>query len=41
MFLLGAVGGEGIIINPNEILELRYSLGIGEDTNNIVEALAL
>ena len=41
MFLLGAVGGGGILLNSNEILELSYSLGIGEDTNNIEEALAL
>ena len=25
MFLLGVVGGEGILLNPNEILELSYS----------------
>ena len=41
MFLLGVVGGGGILLNPDEILELSYSLGIGEDTNNIAEALAL
>ena len=35
MFLLGMVGGEGILLNPNEILELSYSWGIAEDTNNI------
>ena len=39
MFLLGVVGGEGILLNPDEILELSYSWGIGEDTNNIAEAL--
>ena len=39
MFLLGVVGGEGILLNPDEILELSYSWGIGEDTNNIAEEL--
>jgi len=33
------VGGEGILLNLDEILELSYSWGIGEDTNNIAEAL--
>ena len=37
MLLLGVVGGEGILLNPDEILELSYSWGIGEDTNNIAE----
>ena len=41
MFLLGAVEGEGILLNPNEILELSYSWGIGEDIKNIAEELAL
>ena len=39
MFLLGAVGGEWILLNLDEILELSYSWGIGEDTNNIAEEL--
>ena len=39
MLLLGVVGGEGILLNLDEILELSYSWGIAEDTNNIAEEL--
>ena len=41
MYLLDAIGGGGILLKPDEILELSYSWGIGEDTNSIMEALAL
>jgi len=37
----GVARGGGIILNPDEMNELKFSWGIGEDTNNIVEALAL
>jgi ribonuclease HI len=36
-----AKGGGGVLIDPEEIKVLLYSWGINEDTNNIVEALAL
>ena len=35
MYLLEALGGGGTLLKPDEILELSYSWGIGEDTNNI------
>ena len=34
-------GGGGVILNLVEVIELTFSWGIGDDTNNIVEALAL
>jgi ribonuclease HI len=37
----GEAGGGGLIIDPEEIKVISYSWGIGKDTNNIVEALAL
>jgi ribonuclease HI len=37
----GATRGGGIFLNPDEMVELDFSWGFGEDTNNIVEALAL
>jgi len=37
----GEAGGGGVIIDLEEIKVLSYSWGIGKDTNNIVEALAL
>lgn len=38
---LETAGGGGVLFNPNEVLELSYSWGIGEYMNNIVEALSL
>jgi ribonuclease HI len=32
----GAAGGGGIILNPEEVVVLEYSWGIGEESNNIV-----
>jgi ribonuclease HI len=37
----GAAGGGGVLYGPDEILELVYSWGLGEDTNNMAEALSL
>jgi ribonuclease HI len=37
----GAAGGGGVLLSPDETTEFTLSWGIGEDTNNIVEALAL
>jgi hypothetical protein len=37
----GEAGGGGVIIDPEEIKVLSYSWGIGKDTNNIAEDLAL
>lgn len=34
-------GGGGVLFDPEDILEFSLSLGIGVDTNNIIEALAL
>lgn len=39
--LRGATGGGGILIDPDGLTELSYSWGLGVDTNNIAEALAL
>jgi len=37
----GATGGGGVLIDPEERKILSYSWGIGKDTNNIAEVLAL
>ena len=37
----GAAGGEGILVNPEGSIDLTYSWGLGTDTNNIAEVLAL
>jgi ribonuclease HI len=37
----GATGGGGVLLSPDETTEFTLSWGIGDDTNNIVEALAL
>jgi ribonuclease HI len=37
----GKAGGGGVIYNPVEFRELVYSWGLGEETNNIAEALSL
>jgi ribonuclease HI len=38
---LGATGGGGVIYDPTKFRELVYSWGLGEETNNIAEALSL
>ena len=35
------VGGGEVLLNFNEMTELTLSCGIGDNTNNLVEALAL
>jgi ribonuclease HI len=37
----GEAGGGGVLYDPDEILEWVYSWGLGEDTNNMEEALSL
>jgi hypothetical protein len=37
----GQTGGGGVLLSPDETTEFTLSWGIGDDTNNIVEALAL
>jgi ribonuclease HI len=39
--LIGVTGGGGVIFDPAEFRELVYSWGLGEETNNIAEALSL
>jgi ribonuclease HI len=34
-------GGGGVLVNPNGQLELSYAWGLGAETNNRAEALAL
>jgi hypothetical protein len=36
-----AASGGGVLLNPNEQLELSYAWGLGVETNNRAEALAL
>jgi ribonuclease HI len=38
---LGVEGGGGILVGPNGLSEIRFSWGLGIETNNIAEALAL
>ena len=38
---VGEAGGGGVLLDPADNLILKYSWGIGSDTNNNVEALAL
>jgi ribonuclease HI len=37
----GVVEGGGILVGPKELPKIRFSWGLGIETNNIVEALAL
>jgi len=37
----GVTGGGGVLLSPDKTTEFTLSWGIGDDTNNIVEALAL
>ena len=36
-----AAGGRGILLDPKDQIEITYSWGIEENTNNIAEALSL
>ena len=36
-----AARGGGVLFNPDKIQETVYSWGLGEETNNVVKALAL
>ena len=38
---LGEAGGGGVLNNPEDNLILKYSWGLGTETNNMAEALAL
>lgn len=37
----GAVGGGGVLLNPTGSITLSFSWGLGQDSNNRAEALAL
>lgn len=37
----GAAGGGGILLGPSGMLEVSFSWGLGHDSNNMAEALAL
>lgn len=37
----GAAGGGGILLGPSSMLEVSFSWGLGHDSNNMAEALAL
>jgi ribonuclease HI len=37
----GVARGGGILVGPNGLLEIRFAWGLGIETNNIAEALAL
>ena len=36
-----AVGGGGVLINSDGIQETIYSWGLGDETDNVIETLAL
>ena len=38
---LGAARGGGVFFTPDGFLETRFAWGLGTDTNNMVEALAI
>jgi ribonuclease HI len=37
----GVAGGGGVLVSPNGLLEITYAWGLGTETNNRAEALAL
>jgi ribonuclease HI len=41
IYIQGAARGGGVLYDPDEIRELVYSQGLGEETNNMTEALSL
>jgi ribonuclease HI len=41
IYIQGAARGGEVLYDPDEIRELVYSQGLGEETNNMTEALSL